>query len=284
MLFSILLIEDKKSKSTISQAVSRAIVDLRKHHPGCMNNSDKRIDELKGSKELQDCPDVRLRFFKRISKKSNYRIYTVILDKRRIQQKLPINYMERYSMLFLNILTAIPIPKDQKWITMIVDSQARAEPTQPLKVRYASKSKRLRQKSIRAGDINRRNQFTNMITYTFKQVLKKHGTHLAVWHVRSKDDRCIQAVDVVVNFFYQRLNLYEKRLHLFHRLSPSDRHPGRLLKNKQWQEIEKERTSWFESYEVIKPHIKLIRKPRHLLRRQKYLGRKRISNISKPHQ
>ena len=52
MLFSLLVIEDQKSKRAISQAVSRAIVDLRKHHPGYKHDSSKRIAELKGSKEL----------------------------------------------------------------------------------------------------------------------------------------------------------------------------------------------------------------------------------------
>ena len=181
MLFSLLVVDDQKSKHAISQAVSRAIVDLRKHHPSCKNDPDKRILELKGSKELCDRPDVRLRFFKRIVKKANFHIYAVILDKRILKQRLPENYMERYSMLLLNILYAIPIPKNQKWVAMVVDSQAIAEPTQPVKVRYSSKAKRLHQKRARAKDINRRNQYTQMITSVFKRFLKPSGTHLKVW-------------------------------------------------------------------------------------------------------
>ena len=266
MLFSVLVIEDQKSKRAISQAVSRAIVDLRKHHPSCKSDPSKRIKELKGSKELCDRLDVRLRFFKRIIGKANFHIYAVILDKRELNQPLPVNYMERYSMLLLNILYAIPIPKNQRWVTMVVDSQARADPTQPRKVRYPSKANRLRQKRARAQDRNRRNQYTQMITSTFKRFLKPHGTHLHVWHVRSHDDRCLQAADVIGNFMYQRLRLDEEREKLFQSLSPRERRPKQLENNKQWQEIKKKRAIWFETYEVLKPHLGFIRRPNHLVR------------------
>lgn len=267
MLFSLLVIDDRKSKHAISQAVSRAIVDLRKHHPGFKNDPDKRILELKGSKEMSDRPDVRLRFFKRIVKKANFNIYAVILDKRILRQKLPDNYMERYSMLLLNILYAIPIPKNQRWVTMVVDSQAKADPTQPRKVRYPSKAKRLRQKRALAQDINRRNQYTQMITSVFKRFLKPRGTHLKVWHIRSHDDRCLQAVDVIGHFMYQRLRLDEEREKLFQRLLPRERSREQLEKNSKWQKIKIERTIWFESYEVIKPKIEWIRRPQYLHRR-----------------
>jgi len=267
MLFSVLVIEDQKSKRAISQAVSRAIVDLRKHHPSCKSEPNKRIEELKGSGELADRPDVRLRFFKRIVKKANFHIYGVILDKRVLDQTLPADYMERYSMLLLNILYAIPIPKNQRWVTMVVDSQATAEPTQPLKVRYSSKAKRLRQKRARAKDRNRRNQYTQMITSVFKQHLKPRGTHLKVWHIRSDDDRCLQAVDVIGHFMYQRLRLKEKRGALFQSLLPRERSRKQLEKNKQWQKIKKERDIWFEVREVLKPKIGWVRRPKLLHRK-----------------
>lgn len=229
MLFCILVIDDQKSKQAIAQAVSRAVVDLRKHHPSC-KNGDKRILELKGSKELCDCPDVRLRFFKRILKKANFHIYSIILDKRILRQQLPENYMERYSMLLLNILYAIPIPKNQRWVTMVVDSQAKAEPTQPLKVRYSSKSKRLHQNRARAQDIKRRNQYTQMITSVFKRSLKPLGTHLHVWHIRSCDDRCLQAVDVIGHSIFQWTKLYEERQRFFKGLLPAERNREQLKK------------------------------------------------------
>ncbi len=271
MLFALLVIDDYKSKNAISQAVSRTLVDLRKHHPMCKGDSTKRFIELKGSKELSDRSDVRLRFFKRIVKKANFHIYGVILDKRVLKQRLPDNYMERYSMLILNILYAIPIPKNQKWVTMVVDSQAKAEPTQPVKVRYYSKAKRLRQKRARAQDRNRRNQYTQMITSVFKRVLKKHGTHLKVWHIRSENDRCLQAVDVITHFMYQRLRLDEEREKLFQGLTPKEHNREQLEKNSQWQKIKKARGVWFEVYEVLKPRIEFIRRAGYL-RRQK-IGR-----------
>ena len=267
MLFSLLVIDDRKSKQAISQAVSRAILDLRKHHPSCKSAPDKRILELKGSKELCDRPDVRLRFFKRIVRKANVRIYAVILDKRVLNQKLPASYMERYSMLFLNILYAIPIPKNQKWVTMVVDSQARAEPTQPVKVRYSSKAKRLRQKRARAQDRGRRNQYTNMITSAFKGFLKPRGTHLEVWHSRSDDDRCLQAVDVIGHFMYQRLRLDEERQKLFQNLLPKERSREELERNSRWQKVKSERTTWYEAYKVLKPRIEWIKKPQYIHRR-----------------
>ncbi len=266
MLFSLLVIPDHKSKRVIAQAVSRAIVDLRKHHPSCKNDPNKHILELKGSKELADCPDVRLRFFKRIVKKANFHIYAVILDKRVLRQPLPANYMERYSMLLLNILYTVPIPKNHKWVIMVVDSQANAEPTQPLKVRYSSKAKRLRQKRARAKDRNRLSQYTQMITSVFKRVLKKHGTHLHVWHIRSEDDRCLQAVDVIVYFLYQKLRLDEEREKLFQNLLPKERWPKQLENNSRWQKIKRERTDWFEAHEMLKSRIEFIRRPSRLHR------------------
>ena len=274
MLFSLLVIEDQKSKRAISQAVSRAIVDLCKHHPSCKSDPAKRILELKGSKELYDRPDVRLRFFKRIIRKANFHIYAVILDKRVLGQELPDNYMERYSMLLLNILYAIPVPKNQRWVTMVVDSQAKADPTQPLKVRYSSKVKRLCQKRLRAQDRKRRNQYTQMITSVFKSVLKPRGTHLGVWHVRSHDDRCLQATDVIGHFMYQRLRLDEEREKLFQSLLPKERWPRQLENNSRWQKIKKERDSWFEAHEVLKPRIEFIRWP-------KYLVRKRVGRLER---
>lgn len=175
--------------------------------------------------------------------------------------------MERYSMLLLNILYAVPIPKNQKWVTMVVDSQAKAEPTQPVKVRYSSKAKRLRQKRARAQDRNRRNQYTQMITSVFKRVLKKHGTHLKVWHIRSEDDRCLQAVDVISHFIYQRRRVDEEREELFQILLPGERSREQLAKNSKWQKLKNERSTWFESNEVIKPKIEWIRRPQYLHRR-----------------
>jgi hypothetical protein len=268
MLLSVLVIDDLKSKQAIAQAVSRAIVDLRKHHPSCKNDPNKRIEELKGSGELRDRPDVRLRFFKRIVKKANFHIYAVILDKRSVKQKLPENYMERYSMLMLNILYAIPIPKNQKWVTMVVDSQATADPTRPLKVRHPSKAKRLRQKRARAQDRNRRNQYNQMITSAFKRFLKPRGTHLKVWHIRSHDDRCLQAVDVIGHFMYQRLKSDEEIKNFRKSLSPYERSPKQLEKNVKWQKIKRERTSWFEAHEVLKPRIEFVRRTKNLMRQR----------------
>jgi hypothetical protein len=268
MLFCLLVIDNQKSKQAISQAVSRAIIDLRKHHPSCKNAPDKRILELKGSKELCDRADVRLRFFKRIVRKASFHIYAVILDKRVLNQKLPDNYMERYSMLLLNILYAIPIPGNQKWVTMVVDSQARAESTRPVKVRYSSKAKRLRQRRARTQDRNRRNQYNKMIASFFKAFLKPQGTHIEVWHSRSEDDHCLQAVDVIGHFMYQKLRLDEERDKLFQNLLPKERSRKELERNSRWQKIKSDRTAWYEAHAVLRPRIEWVRRPDHLQRRR----------------
>jgi hypothetical protein len=267
MLFSVLVIDDYKSKQTIAQAVSRAIAELHKRHPSCKSEPSKIIKELKGSKELADCPDVRLRFFKRIVKKADFKIYLIVLDKRILTQMLPENYMERYSVLLLNILYAIPVPKNQKWVTMVVDSQAKAEPTQPVKVHYPSKAKRLRQKKARFQDRNRRYQYSQMITSVFKRFLIPKGTHLRVWHVRSEDDRCLQAVDVIGHSFFQWTKLYEERYRLYKKLLPIERTREHLEKNRKWRGIEKGRVSWCEAYDVLKLKIQWIRRPKLLHRK-----------------
>lgn len=267
MLFSLLVIPDQKSKRTIAQAVSRAIVDLRKHHPSCRSDPNKRIVELRGSKELSDRPDVRLRFFKRIVKTANFSIYGVILDKRLLEQKLPENYMERYAMLLLNILYAIPIPRNQKWVTMVVDSQEQAEPTKPVKVRYLSKSKRLAQKKLRMQDRNRCNQYNQMITSVFKNYLKPRGTHLKVWHVRSDNDRCLQAADLISHFVYERLRLHEEINKIYSSLTPDQRRSQNLEKNKRWQKNKALREEWGKAWDILKPKIKWLKRAKHLQRR-----------------
>jgi len=264
MVFSILVIPDQRSKNAIAQAVSRAIVDLRKHHPSCKNDPDKSIAELKGSKELADRPEVRMRFFNRIVNKANFDIYGIILDKRKVTQDLPDNYMKRYAMLLLNILYAIPIPKNQKWVTMVVDSQERADSTKPVKVRYSSKSKRLAQKRLRIQDKNRRNQYNLMVTSVFRKHIKPSGTNLKVWHIRSDDERCLQAVDVISHFIYQRLRLDEEREKLFQSLSTEERRRKQLEKNSHWQRIKHVRSSWFEAYDTLKPKIEWIRRPTYI--------------------
>jgi len=255
MLFCLLVIDDKTSKNAISQAVSRALVDLRRHHPAYRTSTDKRILELKGNSELCDRPDVRLRFFRRIVRKANFGIYAVILDKRVLNQSLPENYMERYSMLLLNILYAVRIPENQKWVTMVVDSQARADRTQPVKVRYQSKAKRIRQQRARAQDRRRRQQYDNMIGSSFKGLLKPRGTHLEVWHIRSEDDRCLQAVDVIGHLLYQGLRLGEERERLLQKLLPEKRSRNALENNIEWQKAKSEHAIWYQTYEVMRPKI-----------------------------
>jgi len=270
MLFCVLVIDGLRAKKAISQAVSRAIVDLRKHHPSCRDDPERRILELKGNKLLCDRPDVRLRLFKRIVKKANFHIYSIVLDKRVLKQKLPEDYMERYSMLLLNILCAIQIPENQKWVTMVVDSQARAEPTQPVKVRYSSKAKRLRQKRARHQDRNRFNKYNQMITSVFKGFLKPKGTHLKVWHCRSENDYCLQAVDVIVHFMYQKLRMDEERQKLFQNIPSKERGPIKLANNSQWQRIKSASDRWYEAHKVLKPRIEWINRPEFLRRRRMY--------------
>ena len=106
-----------------------------------------------------------------------------------------------------------------------------------------------------------------MIKSVFKKYLKPRGTHLRVWHTRSNDDRCLQAVDVIVHFIYQRLKLDEESEKLFQILLPVERSREQLAKNSKWQKLKTERSIWFESNEVIKPKIEWIRRPQYIHRR-----------------
>lgn len=106
-----------------------------------------------------------------------------------------------------------------------------------------------------------------MITSVFKNYLKPSGTHLKVWHVRSDDDRCLQTVDVIGHFIYQRLRLDAEREKLFQSLSPEERSRKQLEKNSRWQRIKHARSSWLEAYDILKPKIAWIRKPIYIHRR-----------------
>ena len=105
-----------------------------------------------------------------------------------------------------------------------------------------------------------------MVTSVFKNYLKPSGTHLKVWHIRSDYDRCLQAVDVIVHFIYQRLRFDEEREKLFQSLSTEERSRKQLEKNSRWQKIKYTRNSWFEGYEVLKPKIAWIRRPTRIHR------------------
>ena len=255
MIFAVLLIPDEKSKKAIAQRVSRAIVELKTCHPSRKGiGHNLPILELKGSKELHDRPEVRRRLFKRMIKNANFEVYIIILDKRRMTQSLPQNYMERYSALLLNILLSVKIPNNQKWVTMVVDSQAKAEPTQPIKRKYPSKAKRYAQKRLRVKDRNRKNIYNQMVTTAFRRYLSKKRTFLKVWHVRSQEDRCLQAVDVISNMIYQRLRLYETRKTLYFQ-SPAKDREKELALNLRWKKLLDEQKKTEEAYQILKPAI-----------------------------
>jgi len=106
-----------------------------------------------------------------------------------------------------------------------------------------------------------------MITSVFKRFLKPRGTHLKVWHIRSHDDRCLQAADVLGHFMYQMQRLDEERKRLYQSLSHEEHRFHRLKHNRQWQKNKKERGIWFEAHEVLKPKIGWVRRPKLLHRR-----------------
>lgn len=118
MVIAVLAIYDKASKAAIAQAVSRAIIDLKKHHQHYRRVPTDKVPELKGH-VLRNHPDVRLRFFKRIVRKADFELYTVRLDKRVLNQRLHPDYMKRYSILAMNVLATVRVPKGQHWVTMV---------------------------------------------------------------------------------------------------------------------------------------------------------------------
>lgn len=256
-------IHDKKSKAVVAQAVSRAGQELRRYHRG-FRSGQRKFTELKGH-DLRGHEDIRLRFLKRLHNKAQFDVYIMAADKRRLaRQRLPDSYMERYSMLVMNLLPLIQIGRNMRWLTMVVDSQARATKTFPNKIRYSSKRQRLRQKTFRGKDRARRQTYNSLIVDAFKKKLERKGTHLAVYHVRSEDDRCLQAVDVIVNLWYEGEVLHAKIRSMLEASRP-DRLAA-LLKNRRWKRLQSDIAAWQESWRMLQPHVRIVRTPNVLMR------------------
>jgi hypothetical protein len=260
-----LVIKDKKSKRAISGAVTRAIVELRRRHQFGTKDPSWRVPELKGHL-LRHHPRIRLRLLKRIARRARINIYAMVMDKRIIKQDVPRQYMRRYALAAMNILTQVPVPKNQRWVTMVVDSQARSAPTQPTKVRYPSKSQRKRQAALREQDQARQRQYTLIITSFFKRFLKRKGTHLAVWVRRSNEDRCIQASDILAHLMYEKGELDERWHHVLHNPRFRDLSPQHFKSAKELLGLRERRANCFACYQIVEPQIGFVMRPRKLSR------------------
>lgn len=257
-----LVIKDKRSKKAIANAVTRATVEVRQRR-----QSSDRVRELKGHL-LRDHNDVRLRLFKRIIRRARVSIFALVLDKRRIKQKVPASYAKSYSLCAINLLTQIPIPRLQRWVTMVVDSQARAARTQPSRVRYPSKRKRKEQSRLRILDRAKRQHFDRTVGNFFRKFLKKKGTHLRIWQRRSEEDRCIQAVDVISNWVHERWAINEYRARKLASLSASERQA--VSGFKWWKRTQRKSMRWQDCREAIGRHLKIMR-PHRLYRRKLHM-------------
>lgn len=258
MVIAAIVIKDKRSKAAIAQAVTRTIIDWRRSHQQICANPDNKIKELKGT----DLPsEVRQRLFKVVlRRKCDFEIHAIGIDKRDKQlsrQPLPKQYMRRYAMLVHDILFFIrsSIRKNQRWVTMVSDSQARAQPMPLGKVRYSSKRVRLQQVRLREQDKQHRHQYIDFIVYRFRNILRKRGTHLAVWLKRSEDDRCLQFADVIVNFIYQGLALRDKRGKLQQNLRIVTDAKKRQSLRKQLKHTREKLTRWEETRNLLVPHL-----------------------------
>lgn len=258
MVIAAVVIKDKRSKAAIAQAVTRAIIDWRRSHQEIRVNPDNKIKELKGA-DLP--PEVRQRLFKLIlRKKCDFEVHAIGIDKRDerlAKQQLPKQYMRRYAMLVHDILSFIrpTIRKNQRWVTMVSDSQARAQPIPPGPVRYSSKRVRLRQVRLRQQDKQRRQQYGDFVVHRFRFVLHKRGTHLAVGLSRSEDDRCLQFADVVVNFIYEGLILRNKKRGLQQNLRAVIDVEKRQRLRKQLKHTREKLNRWAETRSLLAPQL-----------------------------
>ncbi len=258
MVIATVVIKDKRSKAAIGQAVTRAIIDWRRSHQKIRANPGEKIKELKGT----DLPlEVRQRLFKLVIRREcNFAVHAIGIDKRDerlTRQPLPKEYMRRYAMLVHNILSFISpeIRKNQRWVTMVSDSQARAQPMPPGRFRYQSKRVRLQQVRLREQDRQRRQAYHDFIVHRFRNILRKKGTHLAVWLRRSEEDRCLQFADVVVNFIYEGLTLRNKKRQLRYSLRSATDTKSKQGLRKQLQHITENLNRWEETRKLLEPHL-----------------------------
>ena len=258
MVIAAVVIKDKLSRAAIAQAVSRAIIDWRRSHQKIRANPSNKIKELKGT-DLP--PEVRERLFKLILRRQcDFEVHAVGIDKRDerlTKQPLPSQYMRRYAMLVHNILSFVcpQIRKNQRWVTMVSDSQARAQPMPVGEVRYGSKRVRLQQVRLRRQDRQRRQQYQDFVVYRFRNILRRKGTHLAVWLKRSEDDRCLQFADVVVNFIYEGLTLRNKRRKLQQNLRTATEANIKKALRKQLEQTTEKLSRWKETRGLLGPHL-----------------------------
>ena len=273
MVIAAVVIKDKRSKAAIAQAVSRAIIDWRRSHQKIRANPSNKIKELKGT-DLP--PEVRERLFKLVLRRQcEFEIHAVALDKQRAKQLFPSQYMRRYAMLVHDILSFIRpgIRKKQRWVTMVSDSQARAQPMPPGQVRYGSKRVRLQQVRLRKQDRQRRQAYRDFVVHRFRNILFKKGTHLAMWLKRSEDDRCLQFADVVVNFVYKGLKLRNKKRQLQQGLRSAPSTKMKQALRKQLKHTHEKLSRWEATRRLLAPHLHFLLTSR-LYDRQIYRIRK----------
>ena len=261
MVIAAIVIKDKRSKAAIAQAVTRAIVDWRRSHQEIRANPENRIKELKGAGLP---PEVRRRLFKLISRRNpNFEIHAIGVDKRDqrlAKQPLPNEYMRRYAVLVHDILSFVRpiIRSNQRWVTMVSDSQARAQPIQPGPVRYSCRRVRLLQVKLRKQDRQRGQQYRDFVTHRFRTVLRKRGTHLAVGLRRSEDDRCLQFADVVVNFIYEGLVLRNKSWESRKKLRAATGVEERKRVTKQLEHTGEKLKRWGETRHLLAPRLHFL--------------------------
>jgi hypothetical protein len=254
---AILLIKDKQSKSRIAQAVTRAIIDWRRYHQKVQKEPEYRIQELKGTLP----PDVRWRLLRLVlRKKCDFEIFAMGIDKRDRRlavQKLPNAYMRRYAMLVHNILFMLTpeIGRNQRWITMVCDSQARADPMPSGLCRYRSKKVRIQQVRLRKQDKQRQTIYRDFVIHRFRAVLRKRGIHLAVWLKRSESDRCLQFAHVIVNFIHEGMVLRNERKMLKEMMYNTNKTKLKQRIRKELDHAIDRLNKWNELLDLMKPQV-----------------------------
>lgn len=245
--FSILLIEDRESKSLIEKIVVETREKICNEHlkRGWRLPKELAKGELKG-RILKKFPSIETEFFQSIADPMiKCCIYSMLIDKRELQQPLPeMEKRERRIAWFFRFLfldTFVP-PKSQQVMMLQVDlrdetrtSEGRWRFNKMLRDSYKNKMR----------EVNRER---------LKEKLSKYGdeakapvlTRLLIAHVDSVRQPALQAADVFAHFGYRKLQLFKR--------------DDLILDDR----LREERNRWTSLKKIIRPKIAVWREPKFL--------------------
>ena len=250
--FVALVIENQRSKRAISQAVARAVIEIRKRE----KNPNKRIPELKAQKHLRKYPQACIRLLKRMQRKAGFRLYILRYRKREPTQPLPKDPDRTYNSILSNILPYIRISGGLRLLTVVMDTRADATPVSKNDGARRYWRTRKKEHKRREKDAKRRKKLAQMITDVFKKEMRRsERTLIKVRALHSHQDRCLQAVDLMTY-------LYGRKRYLEDKLTQSLNSAEHGKKQQEHHELQK-------AYQIIEQNIAVQRDPLYYLQRPK---------------